>query len=155
MFGNVMKRREDYQVPQTKIKQSEIYTALEALTHYNDTYKKAGAVHGCAVCKDDKVLSFVEDVGRHNAVDTLAGEMWLNKEDGADKIFYTTGRLTSGNGDQSGADGYSCSAITFRRYTNGLRLGSAIWHRPLLALKACDSKYSQAQKIEFDVKGEQ
>ncbi len=95
MYGNVMKQLENYQVPQTPIKQSEIYTALEALTHYNDTYKKAGAVHGCAVCKDNEVLSFVEDVGRHNAVDTLAGEMWLNQETGQDKIFYTTGRLTS------------------------------------------------------------
>ncbi|MFA0567039.1 formate dehydrogenase accessory sulfurtransferase FdhD [Vibrio gallaecicus] len=95
MYGNVMQQLENYQVPQSPIKQSEIYIALEALTHYNDTYKKAGAVHGCAVCKGDQVLSFVEDVGRHNAVDTLAGEMWLNGENGADKIFYTTGRLTS------------------------------------------------------------
>lgn len=95
MYGNVMQQLDNYQVPQSPIKQSEIYTALEALTHYNDTYKKAGAVHGCAVCKGDQVLSFVEDVGRHNAVDTLAGEMWLNGETGADKIFYTTGRLTS------------------------------------------------------------
>ncbi|RJX66456.1 formate dehydrogenase accessory sulfurtransferase FdhD [Vibrio sinensis] len=95
MFGNVMKQLENYQVPQESLKQSEIYTSLEALTHYNDTYKKAGAVHGCAVCQGDKVLSFVEDVGRHNAVDTLAGEMWLNGETGNSKIFYTTGRLTS------------------------------------------------------------
>ena len=95
MYGNVMKQLEDYQVPQVPLKQSEIYSALEALTHYNDTYKKAGAVHGCAVCRGDEVLSFVEDVGRHNAVDTLAGEMWLNGESGEDKIFYTTGRLTS------------------------------------------------------------
>ncbi|MDR9826727.1 formate dehydrogenase accessory sulfurtransferase FdhD [Vibrio sp. FNV 38] len=95
MYGNVMKQLEDYQVPNVNLKQSEIYAALEALTHYNDTYKKAGAVHGCAVCSGDQVLSFVEDVGRHNAVDTLAGEMWLKQESGDDKIFYTTGRLTS------------------------------------------------------------
>lgn len=95
MYGNVMKQLENYQVPQVPLKQSEIYATLEALTHYNDTYKKAGAVHGCAVCKGDEVLSFVEDVGRHNAVDTLAGEMWLNQDSGDDKIFYTTGRLTS------------------------------------------------------------
>ncbi|ANN26562.1 sufurtransferase FdhD [Vibrio vulnificus] len=95
MYGNVMKQLEHYQVPQVTLKQSDIYKTLEALTHYNDTYKKAGAVHGCAVCKGDEVRSFVEDVGRHNAVDTLAGEMWLNQESGADKIFYTTGRLTS------------------------------------------------------------
>ncbi|KOO08398.1 formate dehydrogenase accessory sulfurtransferase FdhD [Vibrio hepatarius] len=95
MYGNVMKQLENYQVPQVELKQSQVYAALKALTHYNDTYKKAGAVHGCAVCRGDEVLSFVEDVGRHNAVDTLAGEMWLNGESGEDKIFYTTGRLTS------------------------------------------------------------
>lgn len=95
MYGNVMKQLEDYIVPQIEINQSQIYSALEALTHYNDTYKKAGAVHGCAICKGNQVLSFVEDVGRHNAVDTLAGEMWLNQQGGEDKIFYTTGRLTS------------------------------------------------------------
>ncbi|GAD79077.1 formate dehydrogenase accessory sulfurtransferase FdhD [Vibrio ezurae] len=95
MYGNVMKSLENYQVPQTKIKQSGLYATLMALTHYNDTYKKAGAVHGCAICKEGEVVSFVEDVGRHNAVDTLAGEMWLGRESGHDKIFYTTGRLTS------------------------------------------------------------
>ncbi|GAB7220335.1 formate dehydrogenase accessory sulfurtransferase FdhD [Vibrio comitans] len=95
MYGNVMKSLENYQVPQMKIKQSALYSTLMALTHYNDTYKKAGAVHGCAVCREGEVVSFVEDVGRHNAVDTLAGEMWLNQDTGDDKIFYTTGRLTS------------------------------------------------------------
>ena len=58
-------------------------------------YKKAGAVHGCALCKDQEVLFFVEDVGRHNAVDTIAGHMWLNGIAGEGWIFYTTGRLTS------------------------------------------------------------
>lgn len=95
MYGNVMKQLGNYQVPQIHLPQSEIYAALEALTHHNGTYRKAGAVHGCAVCTGAQILSFVEDVGRHNAVDTLAGEMWLNGEDGGDKIFYTTGRLTS------------------------------------------------------------
>lgn len=99
MYGNVMKQLEDYQVPQVTIKQSDIYATLEALTHYNDTYKAAGAVHGCAVCSctegNAEIISFVEDVGRHNAVDTLAGELWLKQQTGSDKIFYTTGRLTS------------------------------------------------------------
>ncbi|CAH0525959.1 formate dehydrogenase accessory sulfurtransferase FdhD [Vibrio hippocampi] len=95
MYGNVMMQLEGYQVPQITVKQSDVYATLEALTHYNDTYKKAGAVHGCAVCNNNQVQSFVEDVGRHNAVDTLAGEMWINQDSGDDKIFYTTGRLTS------------------------------------------------------------
>ncbi|EOB1205721.1 formate dehydrogenase family accessory protein FdhD [Photobacterium damselae subsp. damselae] len=95
MYGNVMKKLEGVTLPQPQISQAKLYQLLEALTHHNETYKAAGAVHGCAVCKDTEILSFVEDVGRHNAVDTLAGEMWLKDETGNDKIFYTTGRLTS------------------------------------------------------------
>jgi len=95
MFGNVMKKLEGITLPQPTLRQSKLYGLLEALTHHNATYKAAGAVHGCAVCRDTEILSFVEDVGRHNAVDTLAGEMWLKGQTGEDKIFYTTGRLTS------------------------------------------------------------
>ncbi|MEZ8446055.1 formate dehydrogenase accessory sulfurtransferase FdhD [Vibrio splendidus] len=156
MFGNVMKQLEDYQVPQTKIKQSEIYTALEALTHYNDTYKKAGAVHGCAVCKDDKVLSFVEDIGRHNAVDTLAGEMWLNKESGEDKIFYTTGRLTSEMVIKVAQMGIpvllSRSGVT----QMGLDLAQQFGITTIARAKGLRFQvFTGAEKIEFDVKGEQ
>ncbi|MEZ8586416.1 formate dehydrogenase accessory sulfurtransferase FdhD [Vibrio cyclitrophicus] len=156
MFGNVMKQLEDYQVPQTKIKQSEIYTALEALTHYNDTYKKAGAVHGCAVCKDDKVLSFVEDVGRHNAVDTLAGEMWLNKESGDDKIFYTTGRLTSEMVIKVAQMGIpvllSRSGVT----QMGLDLAQQFGITTIARAKGLRFQvFTGAEKIDFDVKGEQ
>ena len=156
MFGNVMKQLEDYQVPQTKIKQSEIYTALEALTHYNDTYKKAGAVHGCAVCKDDKVLSFVEDVGRHNAVDTLAGEMWLNKESGEDKIFYTTGRLTSEMVIKVAQMGIpvllSRSGVT----QMGLDLAQQFGITTIARAKGLRFQvFTGAEKIEFDVKGAQ
>ncbi|PMM58754.1 formate dehydrogenase accessory sulfurtransferase FdhD [Vibrio lentus] len=156
MFGNVMKQLEDYQVPQTKIKQSEIYTALEALTHYNDTYKKAGAVHGCAVCKEDKVLSFVEDVGRHNAVDTLAGEMWLNKESGEDKIFYTTGRLTSEMVIKVAQMGIpvllSRSGVT----QMGLDLAQQFGITTIARAKGLRFQvFTGAEKIEFDVKGDQ
>lgn len=155
MYGNVMKQLEDYQVPQTKIKQSEIYTALEALTHYNDTYKKAGAVHGCAVCKDDQVLSFVEDVGRHNAVDTLAGEMWLNKEDGGDKIFYTTGRLTSEMVIKVAQMGIpvllSRSGVT----QMGLDLAQKFGITTIARAKGLRFQvFTGTDKIDFDVKGE-
>ncbi|MEZ5476417.1 MAG: formate dehydrogenase accessory sulfurtransferase FdhD [Thiolinea sp.] len=68
---------------------------LQALNEHNEIYRQAGAVHGCALCAGVDIEFFVEDVGRHNAVDTIAGHMWLNDIGGADKIFYTTGRLTS------------------------------------------------------------
>ncbi|MCG6402980.1 formate dehydrogenase accessory sulfurtransferase FdhD [Vibrio fluvialis] len=154
MYGNVMKQLENYQVPQRPIKQSQIYTALEALTHYNDTYKKAGAVHGCAVCQGDQVLSFVEDVGRHNAVDTLAGEMWLNGMSGEDKIFYTTGRLTSEMVIKVAQMGIpvllSRSGVT----QMGLELAHRFGIITIARAKGLRFQvYSGADKVEFDIKG--
>ncbi|MGY5538639.1 formate dehydrogenase accessory sulfurtransferase FdhD [Vibrio brasiliensis] len=154
MYGNVMKQLENYQVPQVKIKQSEIYSALEALTHYNDTYKKAGAVHGCAVCKANEVLSFVEDVGRHNAVDTLAGEMWLNEQSGDDKIFYTTGRLTSEMVIKVAQMGIpvllSRSGVT----QMGLDLAQKFGITTIARAKGLRFQvFTGADKMEFDVKG--
>ncbi|OIQ26327.1 formate dehydrogenase accessory sulfurtransferase FdhD [uncultured Vibrio sp.] len=154
MYGNVMKQLENYQVPQQPIKQSEIYSALEALTHYNDTYKKAGAVHGCAVCTPNEVLSFVEDVGRHNAVDTLAGELWLNQETGEDKIFYTTGRLTSEMVIKVAQMGIptllSRSGVT----QMGLDLAQQFGITTIARAKGLRFQvFTGADKIDFDVKG--
>ncbi|WP_415898319.1 formate dehydrogenase accessory sulfurtransferase FdhD [Neptuniibacter sp. QD48_11] len=95
MFGSVMEKLEEVRLPEVTIKQSTVYALLDNLNKHNDTYKNAGAVHGCAICEGDQVVSFIEDVGRHNAVDTLAGRMWLQGIDTDNKIFYTTGRLTS------------------------------------------------------------
>ena len=82
-------------LPQVNVKQSLLYELLRAITQYNEIYKQAGAVHGCALCKGTEIISFVEDVGRHNAADAISGKMWLDDIAGEDKIFYTTGRLTS------------------------------------------------------------
>ncbi|MCG9699801.1 formate dehydrogenase accessory sulfurtransferase FdhD [Vibrio natriegens] len=156
MYGNVMKQLENYQVPQVPLKQSEIYATLEALTHYNDTYRKAGAVHGCAICKGNQVLSFVEDVGRHNAVDTLAGEMWLNQETGDDKIFYTTGRLTSEMVIKVAQMGIpvllSRSGVT----QMGLDLARQYGITTIARAKGLRFQvFTGAEKIDFDVKGTQ
>jgi FdhD protein len=78
-----------------EIQQSLLYSLLAVITQYNEVYKQAGAVHGCALCQGDEILTFVEDVGRHNAADAISGKMWCENISGADKIFYTTGRLTS------------------------------------------------------------
>ncbi|CCE23577.1 formate dehydrogenase accessory sulfurtransferase FdhD [Methylotuvimicrobium alcaliphilum] len=95
VFGRLMEKLKQIRVPDVSIKQSMLYAMLDALKNYNEVYKKAGAVHGCALCTGEQIDFFVEDVGRHNAVDAIAGLMWLNDLSGADKIFYTTGRLTS------------------------------------------------------------
>ena len=78
-----------------QVRQSRLYELLRVVNDYNAVYRQAGAVHGCALCRDTEILMFVEDVGRHNAVDAIAGMMWLEAVPGEDKIFYTTGRLTS------------------------------------------------------------
>lgn len=156
MYGNVMASLEDYQVPQTELKQSQIYACLEALTHFNQTYKKAGAVHGCAVCEDDKILSFVEDVGRHNAVDTLAGELWLKQISGNNKIFYTTGRLTSEMVIKVAQMGIpvllSRSGVT----QMGLDLAQKFGITTIARAKGLRFQvFTGAEKIIFDVKGDQ
>lgn len=95
MFGSLMDRLSQINLAKPRIKQSQIYDLLKSLSAHNDVYRKAGAVHGCALCQGNEILSFVEDVGRHNAVDTIAGYMWFEGITGDDKWFYTTGRLTS------------------------------------------------------------
>lgn len=95
VFGNMLDKLERVQLPQVRLQQSVVYGLLRSLNEYNDIYRSAGAVHGCALCRGTDVLMFIEDVGRHNAADAIAGHMWLERMDGGDKIFYTTGRLTS------------------------------------------------------------
>jgi len=74
----------------------KLFRLLDNVRKHETIYKQAGAVHGCALASlEGEILMFVEDVGRHNAVDAIAGFMWLDAIDGADKVFYTTGRLTS------------------------------------------------------------
>ncbi|WP_339117841.1 formate dehydrogenase accessory sulfurtransferase FdhD [Halomonas sp. BMC6] len=96
VFGKLLEQTSLTALPKTPLAQSTLYELLTNLNTYNETYRSAGAVHGCALCHQSQVLDFVEDVGRHNAVDTLAGRQWLNQADShSADIFYTTGRLTS------------------------------------------------------------
>jgi len=95
IFSCTLDKLYDTRLPRVEIYQSTIYALLKTINSYNEIYRAAGAVHGCALCEGSRILYFVEDVGRHNATDTIAGEMWLQDIGGNDKIFYTTGRLTS------------------------------------------------------------
>jgi FdhD protein len=82
--------------PEARLRQGVIYRIVETIRTQPSVYKQAGSVHGCGLFDDSgTLLHFVEDVGRHNAVDAIAGLMWLAGEEGGDKVFYTTGRLTS------------------------------------------------------------
>ena len=95
VFGQLTEQLESFRLPRVTIRQSEIYALLDRLSEHNEVYRRAGAVHGCALCRGEEIQIFVEDVGRHNAADAIAGHMWLTGLGGADKVFYTTGRLTS------------------------------------------------------------
>ena len=95
LFAQNMDELYELKLPVLKIRQSTIYALLMKLKDYNSIYRQAGSVHGCGLCSADEVLFFYEDVGRHNAADTIAGRMWIDGITGGDKILYTTGRLTS------------------------------------------------------------
>ena len=94
-FGGVWDDLKNKNLKAKKIKQSIIYKVLKLLHEKNEIYRQSGAVHGCAICDENNIIDFIEDVGRHNAVDAIAGNMWLNNIESDNKIFYTTGRLTS------------------------------------------------------------
>jgi FdhD protein len=101
MFGDLMEDIDRVKLPAgATLSRATLYALLDRVRLHETIYKQAGAVHGCALATNDgdgesQILMFVEDVGRHNAVDAIAGQMWLDRLDGGDKIFYTTGRLTS------------------------------------------------------------
>jgi FdhD protein len=96
VFGDLMAEIDEINLPvDARLDQQTLYALLNNVRLHESIYKQAGAVHGCALAKGEEILTFVEDVGRHNAVDAIAGWMWLENVDGGDKIFYTTGRLTS------------------------------------------------------------
>ena len=119
--------------PAARLSQSTLYGLLNAMRLQESTYKSAGSVHGCALFRQDQLLTFVEDVGRHNAIDTIAGWMWMNAVGGGDKIFYTTGRLTSEMVIKSAQMGVpvivSRSGVTQMGYELAQRLGLALFGR--------------------------
>jgi len=95
VFGDLMDDVDTIVLPTATLLQSQLYGIVNAIRLQESVYKAAGSVHGCALFRGDEMQVFVEDVGRHNAIDTIAGWMWMNAIGGADKVFYTTGRLTS------------------------------------------------------------
>ncbi len=96
VFGDVMEKFEDARLSKDAVlRTSWLYALSRKINMTPSLYLEAGAIHGCVLCQEDRPLVYMEDVGRHNAVDKIAGYMFLNKVAPEDKIFYTTGRLTS------------------------------------------------------------
>lgn len=100
VFGGLMDEIDSIRLREdVTLEDFQLFSLIEQVRKHETIYKQAGAVHGCALAQKTadgaEILMFVEDVGRHNAVDAIAGFMWLDGIDGSDKVFYTTGRLTS------------------------------------------------------------
>lgn len=96
VFGSLLDEVDQIRLPDDAVlDQQTLYSIIDTIRLQQSVYKQAGSVHGCALFQGRELLMFIEDVGRHNAVDAIAGRMWLEGMDGADKVFYTTGRLTS------------------------------------------------------------
>ena len=138
VFGDLMDDLDSIRLPaadepSARISQRALYGLLNAIRLQETTYKSAGSVHGCALFRQDELLTFVEDVGRHNAIDTIAGWMWLNDLGGGDKIFYTTGRLTSEMIIKSAQMGVpivvSRSGVTQMGHQLAVQLGLALFGR--------------------------
>lgn len=95
VFGDMMEGLEGIQLPQTSVKTSWLYALAARINTTPSLYLSAGAIHGTVLCQADQPLVYMEDVGRHNAVDKIAGWMLSQNVPAGDKILYTTGRLTS------------------------------------------------------------
>lgn len=96
VFGDLMEKFEKISIGSSAIlKTTWLYALSQKINSTPSLYLKVGAIHGCVLCKEDQPLIYMEDVGRHNAIDKIAGYMFLNKISAQDKVFYTTGRLTS------------------------------------------------------------
>ncbi|WP_309625416.1 formate dehydrogenase accessory sulfurtransferase FdhD [Methylibium sp.] len=158
VFGGLMDEIDRVDLPaphQARISQRGLYALLDAMRRQDSTYKSAGSVHGCALftlTPDDARLElFVEDVGRHNAIDTIAGWMWLQGVGGADKAFYTTGRLTSEMVIKSAQMGVpivvSRSGITQMGHELATRLGLALFGRAMNKHFLC---YSGFERFDGD-----
>ena len=136
VFGDLMSQVSTLSLPsaqQARIRQSTLYRMLDTMRQQDNIHRKAGSVHGCALFKDAEMLMFIEDVGRHNAIDTITGWMALHGVSGEDKVFYTTGRLTSEMVMKSAQIGVpiivSRNGVTAMGHEMAERLGMALFGR--------------------------
>jgi FdhD protein len=140
MFGSLMTQLDGVRLPPpsaARIRQSTLQALNDAMRKVDSIHRRAGSVHGCALFRGTEMLTFVEDVGRHNAIDTIAGWMWMQGKaalgQGGDKVFYTTGRLTSEMVTKAAQLGVpiviSRNGVTQMGYELAARLGMTLFGR--------------------------
>ncbi len=153
MFGDLMADIDNLQLPPTTLDQAQLYAIVDAIRRQESTYKSAGSVHGCALFRGAEMQLFVEDVGRHNAMDSIAGWMALQQRSSAadDAVFYTTGRLTSEMVIKSAQMGVaivvSRSGITHMGFDVAQRLGLCLIGRAVNRHFVC---YSGQQRLRLE-----
>ena len=158
VFGGLMDEIDSLVLPEGAISQAQLYGIVNAIRLQESTYKSAGSVHGCALFRGEDMLLFVEDVGRHNAIDTIAGWMWIHDvrpdsapgAGAAPLVFYTTGRLTSEMVIKSAQMGVaivvSRSGITQMGHAIAQRLGLCTIGRATNRRFLC---YSGAERLQL------
>jgi FdhD protein len=154
VFGGLMDEIDSIKLPDTRITQADLYAMTNAIRLQESTYKSAGSVHGCALFAGTDMLMFVEDVGRHNAIDTIAGWLWMQApevQNRTDKVFYTTGRLTSEMVIKAAQMGIaivvSRSGITQMGHEVAERVGLCTIGRAMNKHFLC---YTAAQRLQLD-----
>ena len=152
VFGDLMAEIDQLHLPDAHIGQARLYAILNAIRLQESTYKSAGSVHGCALFEGEAMQLFVEDVGRHNALDTIAGWMWMHGvQTGPGSSFYTTGRLTSEMVMKAAQMGVgvviSRSGITQMGYDMAARLGVCAIGR---AINRHFVVYTGAERLQLD-----
>jgi len=159
VFGDLMAQIDTLTLPPpeaARIRVSALYAMLDTMRQRDSVHRRAGSVHGCALFRNRELLRAVEDVGRHNAVDTIAGWMWLQDGQatigGADTVFYTTGRLTSEMVVKAARMGVpiivSRNGVTQSGLELAVRLGMTLFGRAANRRFTC---YSGFERVDFDV----
>lgn len=153
VFGDLMEKFDEIDLPKdARLKTSWLYTLTKAINTSPSLYLTAGAIHGCVLCEEDRPLLYMEDVGRHNAVDKIAGYMFMHDILPGNKMFYTTGRLTSemviktvqmGIPILVSRSGFTAWGVELARQAGLTLIGRARGKR-FIAL-------SGAERIEFDI----
>lgn len=154
VFGDLMAQVDGLQLPDAgsaRLSQATLYRMLETMRLQPSIHRKAGSVHGCALFRGEDMLMFVEDVGRHNAIDTITGWMALHGVPGGDKVFYTTGRLTSEMVMKSAQIGVpiivSRNGVTAMGHEMAQRLGMTLFGRAINRHFIC---YAGAERFDAE-----
>ena len=151
VFSCTLDKLYELRLPQVRLAQSGIYELLKSIASYNEIYKQAGAVHGCALCHGTEILTFIEDVGRHNAADAISGLMWLDRVRGADKGVLHDGEAHVRDCDEGGSHGDPRNPLPLRGDAHGA--GACGRSRMIMIARAKGRHflvYNGADRIDFD-----